>query len=55
MSFLRDEVGVEEERLRKLLVTAPAIWSYSIRTMRTKLSYFKEELQFNSQEVRANG
>lgn len=51
MSFLRDEVGLEEIRLRKLLVTTPVLFSYNVETMRSKVSYLQEELQFDCEDV----
>lgn len=54
MSFLREEVGVEETRLRKLLVTTPVLFSYNVDSMRSKVSYLQKDLQFDSEDVSTN-
>lgn len=51
MSFLR-ELGVEEGRLRKMLAVFPALLSYKVDTMRSKVAYLKEGLRMRDEHVR---
>lgn len=53
MSFLREVVGVEEIRLRKMVVLLPALFSYSVQTMQAKVDFFTEELHMD-EDVRMN-
>lgn len=52
MSFFTEELGVEMAIMCKLVLKAPSLLSYSVDSMRTKVSYFKEELQLDDGNVR---
>lgn len=52
MDFFSSELGVAEAQVLKILVRSPILLSYSLESMRRKISYFEERLQLDANDVR---
>lgn len=52
MNFFSSELGVAEAQVMKILVRSPILLSYSLESMRRKISYFEEGLQLGANDVR---
>lgn len=51
MSFFTEELGVEMASMCNIVLKAPSLLSYSVDSMRTKVSHLKEELQLDDDNV----